>query len=150
MNQNARKRIGKMTYQIRRLASIYRDAVRHYGITENEFWIWYTLIAMEGEYSQQDICNTWSLSKQTVNSIIQNMVQKDFVYLESVPGTRNLKKVHLTRKGKQYGENMITPIFNAENRTVSRIAKKNWEFCTAVLNSYIRIFEEEIYGTENK
>ena len=105
---------------------------------------------MEGEYSQQDICNTWSLSKQTVNSIIQNMVQKDFVYLESVPGTRNLKKVHLTRKGKQYGENMITPIFNAENRTVSRIAEENWEFCTAVLNSYICIFEEEIYGTENK
>lgn len=45
---------------------------------------------------------------------------------------------------------MITPISDAENRTISRIAEKDWEFCTTVLGSYIRMFEEEIYGAENK
>lgn len=46
---------------------------------------------MQEEYSQQDICNAWSLSKQTVNSIVSNMVKKGYVYLEMVPGSKNRK-----------------------------------------------------------
>ena len=150
MNQNSQEPVERIHHQIRKLASVYRNAVRRFGITENEFLVWYTLIIIGGEHSQQDICGTWLLSKQTVNSIIQNMVQKGFAYLELVPGTRNLKKIHLTQRGKQYGEDMITPISDAENRTISRIAEKDWEFCTTVLSSYIRMFEEEMYGAENK
>lgn len=56
-------------------------------MSENELWIWYTLIAMQDEYSQQDICNAWSLSKQTVNSIVLNMIKKGYVYLKMVPGS---------------------------------------------------------------
>lgn len=150
MNQNLQEPVGRIPHQIRKLVSIYRNAVRRFGITENEFLVWYTLIIIGGEHSQQDICGTWLLSKQTVNTIIQNMVQKGFAYLELVPGSRNLKKIHLTQRGKQYGEDMMIPISAAENRTISRIAEKDWEFCTTVLNHYIRIFEEEIYGAENK
>lgn len=150
MHQNLQEPVGRIPHQIRKLVSIYRNAVRRFGITENEFLVWYTLIIIGGEHSQQDICGTWLLSKQTVNTIIQNMVQKGFAYLELVPGSRNLKKIHLTQRGKQYGEDMMIPISDAENRTISRIAEKDWEFCTTVLNHYIRIFEEEIYGAENK
>ena len=77
MNQNSQEQMERMTYQIRKHAGIYRDVVRYFGITENEFWVWYTLLVIEGDYSQQDICGIWAFSKQTVNSIISHMVKKN-------------------------------------------------------------------------
>lgn len=51
----------------------------------------------ESEPSQQSICEMWSLSKQTVNSIIYSMKRKGLVYLERIPHTRNKKIIRLTQ-----------------------------------------------------
>jgi len=150
MNQDVKKQFGLIIHQVKELVGIYRGAISQFGISENEFWIWYTLIVMKGEYSQQDICSTWSLSKQTVNTIVMHMVKKDFVYLEMVPGTRNRKNIRLTKAGKKYGETIVRPISDAEQRTLSRLSVDDCIACTAVLGGYNRILKEEIYGTENK
>jgi DNA-binding MarR family transcriptional regulator len=71
---------------------------------------------MQEEYSQQDICNAWSLSKQTVNSIVSNMVKKGYVYLEMVPGSKNRKIICLTEEGRKFGEKVIYPLVFAEQK----------------------------------
>lgn len=149
MNEKSQGQMGMMTYQIRKLVSIYRDIVRHFGITENEFWIWYTLIATCGEYSQQDICEIWAFSKQTVNSIISHMVKDDYAALEAVPGTRNRKNIQLTDKGRKFGENIIVPVADAEMRALERIPLKERMACIAVLAKYVKLLKEEIHGTES-
>ena len=88
---------------IKELIGLYRSTIGDFGISENEFWIWYTLIAMTGSYAQQDVCDMWSLSKQTVNTIIARMVQKGLVHLEAMPGAKNRKCIHLTNAGERYG-----------------------------------------------
>lgn len=150
MNQKTNEQYGIIIQQVKELVGIYRGVISHFGISENEFWIWYTLIIMKGEYSQQDICSMWSLSKQTVNTIIIHMVQKNFAYLEMVPGTRNRKNIRLTKAGREYGEIIVRPVSDAEQRTLSRLPVDDCIACTAVLDSYIGIFREEIYGTEDK
>lgn len=150
MNQDVKEQFGIIIHQVKELVGIYRGAISQFGISENEFWIWYTLIVMQGEYSQQDICSTWSLSKQTVNTIVMHMVKKDFVYLEMVPGTRNRKNIRLTKAGKKYGETIVRPISDAEQRTLSRLSVDDCIACTAVLGGYNRILKEEMYGAENK
>ncbi|MCM1048473.1 MAG: MarR family winged helix-turn-helix transcriptional regulator [Clostridiales bacterium] len=150
MNNNAKEQHEIINQQIKELAGIYRDIVSRSGISENEFWIWYTLIIMDGEYSQQDICNTWSLSKQTVNTIITHMVQKKLAFLEIVPGTRNRKIIRLTGSGKEYGEIIVKPVFEAECRAFDRLPMEDRLACTVAFGRYIDILREEIYGTENK
>ena len=76
---------------------------------------------MQEEYSQQDICNAWSLSKQTVNSIVSNMVKKGYVYLEMVPGSKNRKIICLTEEGRKFGEKVIYPLVFAEQKAFERI-----------------------------
>jgi len=146
----SQKQMEAINQQIKELVGIYRGAVSHSGISENEFWIWYTLIVMDGEYAQQDICGMWSLSKQTVNTIIMHMVQKGLVSLEVVPGTRNRKTIRLTEAGRAYGENLVLPISEAEQRTFERLPEEDRAACTVLLNRYIQILKEEIYGTEAK
>lgn len=150
MNYEAQEQLEVINQQIKELVGIYRDAVSRSGISENEFWIWYTLIVMDGEYSQQDICSMWSLPKQTINTITMRMVQKGLVTLEVVPGTRNRKNICLTGAGRAYGENIVLPISQAEQRTFDRLPAEDRAACTAALGRYISILREEINETESK
>ncbi len=150
MSYEAKEQLEAVNQQIKELVGIYRDAVGALGISENEFWIWYTLIIMDGEHSQQDICGMWSLSKQTVNTIISNMVKKNYVILEVVPGTRNRKRIQLTEEGRAYGESVILPISEAEQRAFERISSKDREVCMSVLKNYNRVLKEEIYGNDKE
>ncbi len=150
MEYNRRAQLELISQQIKELVGIYRDAVSHSGISENEFWVWYTLIVIDGEYSQQDICNMWSLPKQTINTITMHMAQKGLVSLEVVPGTRNRKIIRLTEAGRAYGESIVLPISEAEQRTLDQLPAEDWIACTAALGRYINILKEELDGTEAK
>lgn len=149
MIKNAREQLEGINQQIKELVGIYRVVVSRSGISENEYWIWYALIIMDGEYSQQDISNSWSLSKQTVNTIVMNMVKRGLVSLEAVPGSRNRKIIRLTQAGKEYGESIVRPVSEAESRAFDRLPETDRIACTAAFGRYINILKEEIYGTEN-
>ena len=149
MNYTTKGQLEIINQQMKQLTGIYKTAVSNLGISENEFWIWYALINMEDSLSQQDICDIWSFSKQTVNTIISHMVKNNYVTLEVVPGTRNRKNIHLTEEGKKFGESVIVPIFNAEVRALERIPLTERAACIAVLAKYAELLKEEIHETEN-
>ncbi len=150
MRQDFQEQLEVITQQIKELVGIYRRAINQTGMTENEFWIWYALIIMDGDYSQQDICEMWALPKQTINTIVARMVQKGYVVLEAIPGTRNRKNIRLTETGKEYGEKILLPICEAEERTFDRFPLEERAACTAALGKYIQILKEEFDGTETK
>lgn len=150
MNKQLKELFETINQQLKELSGLYRNAVSSYGISENEFWIWYTLIIMDGEYSQQDISGMWSLSKQTVNTIISNMVRKGFVALEVIPGTRNRKVIHLTEAGRKYGESIVLPIADAEEKAIEKLPVKEQLACAVALSKYISFFKEELQNHEIK
>lgn len=134
--------------QVNELASIYRTSVGREGVSENEFWVWYILILTDGSHFQQDICETWSFSKQTVNTIINHMVRKGYATLEAVPGTRNRKNILLTETGRKYGESVVMPVADAEQRSLNRMDAAEFTACSNVLTKYIRILKEEVAHAE--
>lgn len=144
MKEQAKEQLEILNQQVKELAGIYHQAASGLGISDNEFWVWYTLFVMGEEYSQQDICEMWSLPKQTVNSVVINMVKKEFVRLEVVPGTRNRKLLRLTDKGKSYGATVVQPIFEAEYRTIARLSEQERQICISLLGKYISYLREEL------
>lgn len=150
MEHNVKEQLETINQQIKELVGVYRGIVSRSGISENEFWIWYSLIIMEGEYSQRDICNSWSLSKQTVNTIVTHMVERGMAFLEVVPGTRNRKIIRLTETGKKYGESIVRSVSEAENRAFNRLPEADRLAWIVAFRKYINILKEEIHGTENK
>ena len=144
MDNNRKEELEMVVQQLQGLASTYRDAVGHIGISENEFWIWYTLVLTDREYSQRDICEAWSLSKQTVNTIVSHMVQKGYANLEVVPGTRNRKIIRLTEAGKDYGESIVVPVSNAGQRAIDRLSPEEFIAGSSALRKFITILKEEM------
>lgn len=108
-------------------------------------WVWYALLVLGGEYSQQDICDLWSLPKQTVNSIVSNLAKKEFVSLEAVPGTRNRKIIQLTDAGKSYGASIVMPVYQAEIHVLEQLPDQELQTYITMLGKYISLLKNEIY-----
>lgn len=144
MEDDSKKQLEAINLQIKDLVGIYRSAVSRLGMSENELWVWYSLILMDGDYSQQDICIMWSLSKQTVNTIISNMVRKGYAFLEPIPGTRNRKEIRLTKAGKDYGESVVRPLFEVERRAIEKLSWGERTACTGAFKKYIGYLREEM------
>lgn len=84
----------------------------------------------------------WALPKQTVNSIVSNLVKKDLISLEVVSGTRNRKMIHPTEKGRAYGEAIILPIYHAEQQAFEGLSESERQTCITLLGKYILLLKE--------
>lgn len=144
MSKHIKEQLEIMNQQVKELAAIYHSAASDSGISDNEFWIWYALLVVGGEYSQQDICDLWSMPKQTVNSVVTNWSKKGFVNLEAVPGTRNRKIIRLTEEGKAYGENVVLRIYGAEQHSLEKLTEEERQMCITLMGKYINILKSEI------
>ena len=144
-----REHLARVNKQIKELIGVYRDAVKHLDISESEFWVWYTLVAMDGDHTQQDICAMWSLPKQTVNTIISQLKRKRYAYLEAVPGRRRNKIIYLTEAGKQFGEELVRPISSAENRVFEKFPIEQLNLVNNAFAQYIEAIRQEFCGRTN-
>lgn len=86
--------------QIKEVDAIYYKIATSFKLSESAFWILYTLADTGQECSQQDISKQLSISRQTVNSAIQSLVQKGYIFLEHsfIPSRR--KNISMTDRGK--------------------------------------------------
>ena len=143
MSTGYKAQVSLINKQIKELIGVYRDAVKNLEISESEFWVWYTLISMDGDYTQQDICSMWSLPKQTVNTIITQLKRKRFAYLEAIPGRRSHKIIYLTEEGRRHGEELVRPISSAEGRAFEKLPPEQFALVNNAFSNYIDVIREE-------
>jgi len=144
MDKTMKDQIDTINQRIKELNSIYHVAAGKSGISDGEVCIWSALLCAEEEYSQQDLSELLYLPKQTVNSIISNLVKKGFVYLEHVPGTKNRKVVRLTKEGRDYGEEKVVWIFQAEEKALEQTDSEQVQVCIDMIEKYISNLKKEI------
>jgi len=144
MDNTIKNKIDTINQKIKELNSIYHIAAGKSGISDGEVCIWSTLLCSEEEYSQQDLSELLYLPKQTVNSIISNLVRKGFVCLEHVPGTKNRKVIRLTKEGRDYGEAKVTWIFQAEEKALEQTEPEQVQACIEMIEKYISRLKKEI------
>lgn len=144
MEKNVKKQIDIINQRIKELNSLYRIAAGKSGISDGEVCVWSTLLCGEEEYSQQDLSDLLFLPKQTVNSIVSNLIKRGFVYLEHVPGTRNRKVIRLTQEGREYGESKVMWIFNAEQKALEQTDPEQVQSAIKMIEKYILSFKKEI------
>lgn len=135
--------------QIKEYLNAYQHAIGQNSISINEFWVWSSLTEQDSEYTQQDLCAIWSLPKQTVNSIITQMILKKYARLEHVPGQRKRKIIRLTEEGKKRGKYIVSPISEAEQRAFEKMTPEQFEAMTRMFEQYISIVQREFEGNGN-
>lgn len=137
MDQTTKRQVDIINQRIKELNSVYHMAAIKAGISDGEICIWSTLLNSNEEYSQQDLCDLLSLPKQTVNSIVSNLIRKGFVFLEHVPGTRNRKVIRLSEEGRTYGKEKVMWIFKAEAEAMEETDPEEVQATISMLEKYI-------------
>lgn len=52
--------------------------------------------------------------------------------------------IRLTEEGKRFGESVIFPIYDAEQRAVDNMTSQEQQLCTELLAKYISFLDKEI------
>lgn len=147
MDEQIKRQIDVINQHIKELNSLYHIAAVKSGVSDGEICVWSMLLTTDKEYSQQDLCELLFLPKQTINSIISGMKKKGYISLEHVPGTKNRKVIRLSDNGRNYGQNNIMWIFEAEQHAMSDTDPHEISALTSMLEQYIHNLKKEF--TEN-
>lgn len=150
MDTNIRKQIEMINWKIREMGALYRCAAKQAGIPDGEVDIWTTLLNSDEAYTQQDFCDMLSLPKQTVNSIVNGLVRKEYVMLEHVPGSRNRKVIRLTPMGREFGMENVQWIYEAEQRAIEDSDALEVQTTLSMLEKFIARLQHEFENKVNE
>ncbi len=118
--QSNREKIRRLMIAIDKIDEAYYKVLRTLGIKDNAFVLFYA-IADGKPYSQKKICDEWSVPRTTLNTIVQKYVEKGYIHLVST-GHKE-KEIVLTDAGKAFAEEILTPIFVAEEKAIEPFLK---------------------------
>ena len=81
--------------------------------------------------------------KQTINSAVTGLVKRGYIELEMIPGTRNRKKIILTKSGKAFAEGNVGKMIAAETRAISDMGEKKMKQYIRLHDEYFALLEEK-------
>lgn len=85
-------------------------------VTVMHGWIIGFLMSASGDVYQKDIESHFAISRSTVTNIVKCMEKKDYIKRESVDSDARLKKLVLTKQGREVGETMLSAVKETEKR----------------------------------
>lgn len=118
------------------------------GISDSAFWILYTLCQAEKPYTQNDFCEEWYFSKQTIHSAVANLVKAGYVKLEHISGSRNSKCIVLTEEGCAFTAIHIKPILEAEQRAFDGLSNEELNIYLCLVKKHLDLFDKEVKKLE--
>lgn len=95
------------------ISAAYEEYARSKGITYTTFFIMNMIAYTEG-CTQNQICQHTFLPRQTVNSVIKNLLEAGYVELRQKDNDKRVKEIRYTEKGSAYIQTIIPQIREAE------------------------------------
>ena len=85
-------------------------------VTVMHGWIIGFLMSASSDVYQKDIESHFAISRSTVTNIVKCMEKKGYIKRESVDSDARLKKLVLTKQGREVGETMLSAVKETEKR----------------------------------
>lgn len=142
MRKNHIHEIHRINYLSSELESLYHQSSLKLGITDSVSIVLYSIYDAGSECLLNDICKNSGISKQTINSAIRGLEADDILHL--VPHTGRAKKVILTEKGKDYVQQTVARLYQAEQNAFDSWAEEEISTYIALMEKYNDCFRRQI------
>ncbi len=136
--------IKQIEQQQKELDALYHNAAVRYGLSDSVMWILYQIAAAKETVTQQDLCRQCFFAKQTVHSAVANLVQNGYVRLETIPKTRNQKRIVLTEKGQKLCHDTVDHLREAESRAYGKLTAEELQTYLQLNEKLTALLREEI------
>lgn len=135
--------LGEYNNLIRETDKIYHRAAKSLGLSDCAFLILYALTENAVPLTQSNICDMMYQPKQTVNSAMKNLRECGYIELCEMCDRRS-KEIRLTEKGKNFAENTVARIIDAEMRSFSLLGEEERDEFIAIFRKYTALLRENI------
>ncbi|MGN0287919.1 MAG: MarR family winged helix-turn-helix transcriptional regulator [Atopobiaceae bacterium] len=115
---------------------LYSELARGCGLSDSAYWILYDIVVAGGTTAVRDLSQTYSMSKQTVNSSLRSLVRKGLVRLEFCAGSRKNKAVILTDEGRKFCDQRLVPAMQAEQRAFQTLSLEDRRTLVRLIGQY--------------
>ncbi len=141
--------INEIDRQYRLQDAVYHNAAVKLGLSDSAQCILYILSDTES-CTQQELCSRSFFPKQTINSTVLKLAKDGYLVLESIPGTRNQKKITLTDAGQALVREKIEPLKQAEQRAYSHFSEEELAACLKAVTKLTANLKTETEQMEPK
>lgn len=131
-DENIRQQLCELNTVLKETDAIYGELAKRSGLSNSAFWLMYSLHEADGICTQREICDQWTMSKQTVNSALKGLEKSGYIVLTSSETDKRSKHIALTDKGLQFAHENIDVVFELEEST---LGKMSYVECVAMIES---------------
>ena len=144
MNFEMKSNIVTYNQLVKELDDTYKLYSKKSGLSDTVFWILYFSYEQKETYTQSEICDAWYYSRQTVNSALKNLEEKNLVKLIPSKTNRKNKEIFLTEEGLLLARKVIVPLMEAETKALDALEEKEMHLFLSLMKKHTDIFKEEI------
>lgn len=122
----------------------YHKLAVFYKLSDSSFWILYELYSNEEGCTQKELYSDWYLNKQTINSSVKYLINNKYVTLEYVENNKKLKRLKLTKKGKELAQKTVGIVMELEENAFKEIDEKEMNTVINFLKKQALSFKSEV------
>lgn len=139
------KELWTENYQIyKEIDMQYHRLASHYGMSDSELSVIYSLYVHKNDLSQQDIVNEWTYSKQTINSAIRTLEQKGLAGTVTDEKNKRRKIIVLTEKGRISAEEFMPELLELEDKSFGCIDSRLIDAFNESIRGALEVFKDQV------
>ena len=121
---------------------LYHEIAVKQGISDSAYSILQAMLILGNGNTRTDICKYTCLNTQTVNSSVKKLKQNGLI--EFHQGNGRKMKIYLTSKGKDFINENILPIEQAENEVFDEMTIQEQREILRLIENYLSSFRHKI------
>lgn len=143
-NQNILKKLKIFNMIEKECDEVYRSIASKHNISESSFWILYEIRLNECCLTQSDLCKASFLPKQTINSSLKLLEEKDLLKLSLSEKNKKNKLISLTEKGIELSKKIVDDVIETEMSILNSFDENELNIFLKIHSSYVKCLKERI------
>lgn len=123
--------------------SIYEEYAKSVGLSYTGLYVLH-MISLTENCTQKFIAEQMFLPKQTINSVVSAFCKQGYVELRAMSEDRRHKTLHLTDKGKEYANQILPKVEQAEQNSFHQFTEEERELFLRLMKKYVDSFSNEM------
>lgn len=142
MNRN---KIDQIYAAVKKVNLAYELWASKHGLTLYEMLVYYVILNHEDTaITQKNLCTELDAPKTSINSIIKKQLKTGYIEMHINPDNKREKVLSLTDSGRRFAEQLIYPLFQYEEDSVSMLDEHEMEAAIITQNEFADLLLEKV------
>lgn len=129
---------------IKETDATYSRLAKRSGLSDCSFWIMYSIRETDRHITQRELCEHWTMSKQTINSALKVLESKGYITLNYSDEDKRSKYIILTEKGEEFARENVDIVFEMEKMVFEKLSEQERAFMLSASRKFQKLLLIEV------